>query len=230
MKYIFVITARSGSKGIQNKNILEVGGMSVLDYTLKAAFDASKIIESDIILSSDSEIILSYANKYEGVVKDLRPAHLSRDDSKSVDVVIDVINRYLDGEPDILNYHVVLLQPTSPLRTSNHIVESIKAFEILGKDTLISGYLDADALLNRIYTLGESEIVPKVATHNSGTPRQKQEKLFIRNGAIYIANYEYILKKNKLFSDNPAHFIMEKRSSLDLNDAYDLAILRCLLK
>jgi CMP-N,N'-diacetyllegionaminic acid synthase len=230
MKYIFIVTARSGSKGIPNKNILEVGGKSVLDYTLKAADEASKTIDAVIILSSDSGLILSYADKYEKVVKDLRPPHLARDDSKSVDVVIDAIDRYLDGKSDISNYSVVLLQPTSPLRTSDNIIESIRLFETSGKESLISGYLDGDGLLNKLYALGENEIVPQYATHNSGTPRQKIEKLFIRNGAIYIAEYKYILKSKRFFSDNPAHYIMEKRSSLDLNDSYDLDILRCLLK
>ena len=230
MKYIFIITARSGSKGIPNKNILEIGGRSILDYTLRAVSEFSKSPNNIVILTSDSDTILSYANKYENIKKEMRPAHLSNDESKSVDVVIDLLKKYVPNDSDISKYSVILLQPTSPLRTHQHIKEAIKSYEDSKKESLISGYLDKDGIFNRVYSYSSEEILPLSSDHNIGKPRQNINEVFVRNASIYIANCEFILESNKMFSSSPGYYIMDKRSSFDLNDLYDLEVLKCLIK
>ena len=230
MKYIFIVTARSGSKGIPHKNILQIGNKSVVDYTLEAVSEFSKSPNNIVILTSDSEVILSYANKYENIKKELRPSHLSNDDSKSVDVVIDLLKKYVPNDNDVSKHSVILLQPTSPLRTHHHIKEAIKSYEESKKESLISGYLDKDGLFNRVYSYSSKEILPLSSDHNIGKPRQHINEVFVRNAAIYIANCEFILDNNRMFSSSPGYYIMDKRSSFDLNDFYDLEVLKCLIK
>lgn len=225
---LLVVTARAGSKGIPNKNFIDIAGNPLIFYTLDVA---SKLLDQgivkDVILSTDSESIIDYAKEFENIIVDIRPMHLAQDDSKSIDVIIDLLKRYrVNGK----NWDfVVLLQPTSPLRTFDNVNQAIIFFTSLNANSLISGYLDQDSIYNKLYEIDGSQGIPISLTHNSGLPRKSLSNHFVRNAAIYITSSEYLFKENKIISNNPLLYVMSKRESLDLNDLYDLEVLRCLI-
>lgn len=109
-----VIPARGGSKGIPGKNIKDLYGQPLISYTIQAALDCKKI--DRVVVSTDSEKIAGVAKKYGADVPFLRPAALAMDTSKTIDAVIDVLERLQETYE-----YVVLLQPTSPLRTAEDI-------------------------------------------------------------------------------------------------------------
>ena len=122
-----VIPARGGSKGIPGKNIKDLYGQPLISYTIQAALDCKKI--DRVVVSTDSEEIAGVAKKYGADVPFLRPAALAMDTSKTIDAVIDVLERLQETYE-----YVVLLQPTSPLRTAEDIEKAIDKAVTSGKD------------------------------------------------------------------------------------------------
>ena len=120
-KIIAVIPARSGSKGLKDKNIKKLNGKPLIAYTIDAAKNAN--IFDKIIVSTDSEKYAEISREYGAQVPFLRSGKNSSDGANSWDVVKEVLMK-LDEKYDI----IVLLQPTSPLRTSENILESLKLF------------------------------------------------------------------------------------------------------
>jgi CMP-N,N'-diacetyllegionaminic acid synthase len=130
-KIIAIIPARSGSKGLKDKNIKELKGKPLIAYTIEAA-KKSEIFDR-IIVSTDSEKYAEISKKYEAEVPFLRSNENSGDKAGSWEVVKEVLSK-LDEKYDI----VILLQPTSPLRTSQNIKEAIDLFFEKNADTLFS--------------------------------------------------------------------------------------------
>ena len=123
MNILAIIPARGNSKSIKNKNLIKINGKSLIDYTIESS-KKSKIL-SRISVSSESKKILDHCkNKVETIT---RPKKLSKDNSKTIDVVNHCINHLKKTEgyiPDL----IVLLQPTSPFRNSKHIDNAINLF------------------------------------------------------------------------------------------------------
>ena len=122
MKKIAIITARSGSKGLPNKNILLLNGKPLICYTIDAALEAG--VFEKIIVSTDSEEYIDLLSHYP-IEFVRRSEELSGDTVSSFLVIEDVLKRYRDLVYD----YFVLLQPTSPLRTAQHILEACQKFE-----------------------------------------------------------------------------------------------------
>lgn len=130
MNTLAVITARSGSKGIKNKNIRQLNGKPLIAYTIESALQSHYIDE--VMVSTDSDVYADIAKKFGAVVPFLRSNRNSEDMSKSVDVLLEVLDEYEKREKYFDN--IVMLQPTSPLRTYKNLNE---AFDLFYKKMLI---------------------------------------------------------------------------------------------
>src|SRR5690606_27271515 len=119
-KFIAIIPARGGSKGIPDKNIVDVLGKPLIGYTIEAA-QQSKYLDC-LFVSTDSERIADVCGRFGISVKELRPSALATDEAKTIDVLRHVLRKFPVGSFD----YVVLLQPTQPLRTARHIDEAIE--------------------------------------------------------------------------------------------------------
>lgn len=219
--YLAVITARAGSKGIPNKNIIDVNGEPLLVHTFKAVQGIDNVLP---ILSTDSKQMAEIAEEHNISVPFMRPEELSTDMAPSVDVIRHAIDYY--KERDILFRAVITLQPTSPLRTKSHIKESIKLFEEHDSESLVSVYQSTDFNYTQVY---RASGVSGQCLSDTHTRRQDLDNTYIRNGAIYITTLDYLLSQNRIFSNNPLLYVMSKQDSLDLNTLDDLENLRNLL-
>ena len=135
VKYLSIIPARGGSKGIPNKNIVNIAGKPLIQYTIEAALN-SKSLHS-LIISTDDKKIAEVGKNCGVEIPFMRPAKLARDDTPAIDVVLHALDWLKENdsyEPDA----VVLLQPTSPLRTEKHIDEAIQLFVEENADTVVS--------------------------------------------------------------------------------------------
>lgn len=216
-KYIALIPARSGSKGIIDKNILPWGKTNLLVNTVNVAIE-SKIFDK-IIVSSDSE-------KYFEVVKSKkiqfhkREKKLAADNSKMIDVIKKVIKKF---QLNSKNNHLVLLQPTSPLRKTNHLIDAVELYEkncILNKISLFS--VSPPLNHSNTYRILENGFLnPK---KNQFTSRQKFSSEVVINGAIYIANTENILKNNSLSSYKIYPYFMNILDSIDIDSEEEYLI------
>jgi CMP-N,N'-diacetyllegionaminic acid synthase len=219
-KILAVIPARGGSKGVFRKNVKNIAGKPLIQWTIEAALE-SKYIDEIIVSTEDEEIAQISAN-LGAKVPFLRPPDLARDNSKTIDVINHLLvkleleyNKYFDI--------ILILQPTSPLRTSKHIDQAISFF-LLDKS--------ADSLVScvKVPHIFHPESLMKLSSNNylesyivnSNPPFRRQDKseLYARNGAaIYLTRREKI--SEFIFGGNLICFEMDEVDSIDIDTLED---------
>lgn len=217
-----LIPARGGSKGIPNKNLIDINGNPLIFYTIN---EALKVFDShSIYVSSDSDKILSYVKKF-GINTIKRPKSLSGDNSTSS----QVINHFIESIDEKGEYKIIYLQPTSPLRKAKHIKDSINVFESKKCNSLIS-VSKSNEYIDKTFTLTNGYIEPFLGISRYNEIRQDAIKTYYPNGAIYIFTSQSFLKNNKIPIDHVIPFIMRRVDSIDIDDNIDLEYVRIILK
>ena len=228
MKFLCIIPARCGSKGIPHKNIIDVDGKPLIQYTIEIAKqlkDNGQI--EDLIVSTDCKEVANISERLGVKVPFFRPENISGDSAKSVDYIIHALNFYeeINKKYDA----VIVLQPTSPLKTYNDIVGAIDIFNKYQNDSLISVYKEETINNLIMYYKDKDEAVPLSKDHNKGVRRQDHGAVYVRNGAIYITNVAYIKKRQNIISDVPLMYEMSKNNSINIDSYEDLEYVRNLL-
>lgn len=224
-KGLIIIPARGGSKGIKNKNIIDVCGKPLIFYTIDAALKAKKNgVVDEVIISTDSEKIADVSSRLGASVPFLRPKSISGDKAKSIDFMLHAID-YFEKKGIFYDY-LILLQPTSPLRNYDDIRGSVDVFLNNKGNSLISVCKEDRVDETELYYKKNDLGIPLSQKHNKGIRRQDLNDLFIRNAAIYITSTEYLKKERKIISDNPLLFEMPQKRSLDIDTKKDLEKLR----
>jgi CMP-N,N'-diacetyllegionaminic acid synthase len=213
-----IVLARKGSKGIPNKNFIKINSKKrLIDYTLLEA-KKSRLL-SKIALTTDDDRIINHSKKYklDFVIK--RKKKHSHDYAKSVDVVIDVLKQIKNYKVDL----IMLLQPTSPLRKSQHIDESIKLlYNQYNKfNSLVSVTLLEEPHPFKLKKIQKKFLVPFIKNANSEVPRQKLDRVYKLNGSIYLIK-KSILEYKKTFFDKTMPYIMDEKYSLNIDTINDL--------
>lgn len=212
-----MIPARGGSKGIKNKNIIDLCGKPLISYTIAAA-KKSRYIDS-VIVSTDSEKIAEIAVSCGANVPFLRPAALALDTSTTIAAVCHAIQTLKESGDryDVL----ILLQPTSPLRTKEDIDGALEKFEREGLSIAsVSKAKDSPILLRKL--TGESQMASLIGLPST-IRRQDMPPVYRINGSIYI-NEISSLSENTSFNDNICPYIMEESHSVDIDDYLDMEI------
>ena len=225
MKNLAIIPARSGSKGLKDKNIKLLKGKPLLAYTIEAARESG--LFDEIMVSTDSKEYADIAKQWGSNVPFLRNHELSNDTASSWDVVKEVIERYkeLGTEFDT----VALLQPTSPLRTSNDIIEGYKVMRekdanfVVGVCEMDHSPLWANTLPENLSM--ESFTRPEIAK----IPRQSIPTYYRINGALYIVKIDYLVKSSGIYENRSFASIMRKENSIDIDDQMDFTIAEVLI-
>lgn len=218
-RILALIPARGGSKGIKNKNVIDLCGHPLIFYSIDAA-RKSKYID-DVVVSTDSEMIASVSKECGAEIPFLRPDYLAQDTSGSTGVVIHAVNFLKDQgrEYDC----VVFLQPTQPLRDVNDIDGAIETFYKNNRKSLVSVCeVDNHPLLIRSIN---NNVLVHLLDLNSSVRRQDMPKYYCINGCIYINAIEDINEKLSQ-NDNVTPFIMVSSHSVDIDEYKDLDLAR----
>lgn len=218
-----LITARGGSKGLPRKNILECAGKPLIAWTIEAAKN-SKFL-SDFIVSTDCEEIANVAKKSGAKVPFLRPPELATDTATIKDVINHSVS-FFKNRGEIFDA-IVLLQATSPCRTSWHIDEAIKTFSshnCMKDTTLVSVYR---APQKTSWVLEEINNKIKFALGERIQQRQSLPKLYFPNGAIYIASFENF--DGEFYGENTIKYEMTEAESIDIDYLEDLEKAKAIL-
>lgn len=223
MKYLIIIPARGGSKGIPKKNIVPLKGSPLIHYTIDAALRVvSNRSDIHAIVSTDDVEIKKVALRSGIEVPFLRPQIISNDHSSSVDYILHAIEFYFQKNIDIEN--IIILQPTSPLRQATDIINAIDLFNNENTDSLISVY-EEHTLNNKItYKQDGKYGLPLDEAHNFGHRRQDDSTFLVRNGAIYITSVNWVKDSGKIVSNNPLIYLMPKYRSVNIDTHDDLFI------
>jgi len=221
-KIIAIIPARSGSKGLPDKNIKDLKGKPLIAYTIEAAVKSKCF--NKVFVSTDSEEYAKISKDFGAEVPFLRSNENSNDTAGSWIVCEEVLNK-LEEEFDM----VVLLQPTSPLRNAQHIQEAIDLFFLKNAEVVVSvtslphpiewcNQLPSDNSLKNF-------IPTKIRTKR----RQDLPKSYTMNGAIYIIKSELIKPDLNLCGENSYAYIMEEAQSVDIDSEFDFLKAQMLL-
>jgi CMP-N,N'-diacetyllegionaminic acid synthase len=211
-----IIPARGASKRLPDKNILDFAGKPLIAWTIDAALKSKCI--TNVIVSTDDARIASIAKKYGAKVPFLRPDSLSSDESTTIDVVVDLVSKLSEK----YNY-IALLQPTSPLRTSQHIDDS---FEQLGDKDAVVSVVKTEHPIEWCNTLSSNKNLDNFI---NGTVRNKRSQdlpeRYRINGAIYIVKTDVLLREETFLLEKGAvAYIMERDVSIDIDEKQDFII------
>ncbi|MGE4430278.1 MAG: acylneuraminate cytidylyltransferase [Sphingobium sp.] len=212
MSSIAIIPARGGSKGLPGKNIIDFHGKPLIHWTVWAALESGCF--DQVIVSTDSEHIAEAAVKSGATFPGLRPSHLATDDASTIDVIAHV----LEDHPAET---VAVLQPTSPLRTSQDITGCIDLFKQIGGRPVVSVSPAKPWLLKR----EETTCTP---VFDFATRRQDTE-FFAPNGAVYIFSRQY-LASGRVWWNDAALYVMPTERSIDIDTHADLIIAKALFQ
>lgn len=216
MKNIAIIPARSGSKGLKDKNIRLLNGQPLLKYSIDVAILSN--VFDEIMVSTDSCIYAEIAKAAGASVPILRSEANSGDKASSSDVIIEVLNYYkhLGKEFDTF----CLLQPTSPLRKAEDI---IKAYELFNRKNAkaVVGVCEVEHTPLWCNILNEDCSLENFLPVEAMGQRQSYKKYYRINGAMYIADIQQYLKNNNLYVKNSYAYIMERKRSVDIDTIDD---------
>ena len=208
---IAIIPARGGSKGLPGKNIKLLNGKPMIAYTIEAANKAKKIRR--VIVSTDSIEIAEIAKKYGAEVPFLRPAHLATDDALAVDNYIYTIER-INEEDNVKVDNVVILQPTSPLRTADDIDGAINLFESKNANSVIS-FCEENHPIKWHKNIDKKGRVVSIFEDTIAN-RQEEIPTYYPNGAVFVFKFSF-LKLKKYYSENSFAYIMDRSNSVDID-------------
>ena len=223
-KILAIIPARGGSKRLPHKNVLDLAGKPLVAWSIESAL-SSKYIDR-VILSSDDEEIIKVAKEWGCDVPFTRPKELAQDNSRSIDLVTHALNT-LEEEYD----DVILLQPTSPLRTSEDIDNAIEQF--YAKDaTSVIGVCEVEHSPLWSNTLDESLSMNNFLDDKYNNSRSQDLPIYYRiNGAFYMSRVASVLKEESFFvKENIYAFVMSQEHSVDIDTKLDFIIAEAVLK
>lgn len=209
-----VIIARGGSKGIPKKNIFHINGRPLISWTIRAALQSKCI--SKLVVSSDDISILKVSQELgcKDVIK--RPKILSGDDVPSSAVVLHALTLFPQYE------YVLLLQPTSPLRTAEDIDQAF--FSLLKSDSksCVSVCPSSESPYWTYSISNDGVLVNIIEPPENGHRRQNLPATFVLNGAIYIAKTDFLISNKSFFGPDTQAFIMPKNKSIDIDSIEDI--------
>lgn len=219
MKILGIIPARGGSKGVKKKNIRLLKDKPLIYWTLN---ECEKINdELDFIVSTDDEEIAEICSKYNFPVHSLRPDHLATDNALTLDVLTHELLEY-EKRMSVSFDYVLLLQPTCPMRKSDHIVDCINLIKKYSPDSVVSIKDVQGNHPNRMKIIDEGMLVNYVDTGiEDMRPRQSLPKVFIRNGAIYLTKAELIRENKTLVGEKCIPYLMDENDSINIDTELD---------
>lgn len=221
MKVLYLIPARGGSKGIPHKNIKLLNGKPLIQYSIEVARELTD--DADICLSTDDPQIKAVAEGLGLRVPFLRPDYLASDTAGTSDVIVHALNFYAN-QGKIYDV-VVLLQPTSPLRTVQNVKDCLEFYTpeydmvTTVKESSVSAVLcreNADGYLEQL--IGGSNI-----------RRQDAERLYEYNGAVYVINAKSVKEKGLGGFKKIKKCVMSEENSIDIDTMLDWKLVEYLL-
>ncbi|MCI8747884.1 MAG: acylneuraminate cytidylyltransferase family protein [Lachnospiraceae bacterium] len=227
MGNIAIIPARSGSKGLPDKNIIDLAGKPLMYYTIKAALNSGCFEE--VMVSTNSEKYAGIAHRFGANVPFLRSEEMSGDSASSWDTVREVLLNYEKAGKKYK--YVALLQPTSPLRDAEDIRNVFEFLSKTGANNAVT-VTETDHPVQWCFRLPVSGMMDEMAASQYNyMRRQELEKYYRENGAMYLVDASKIVKKDyNFYADKCAGYIMPREKSIDIDTKVDLIIAKTIIE
>ncbi|MBL7978412.1 MAG: acylneuraminate cytidylyltransferase family protein [Bacteroidetes Order II. Incertae sedis bacterium] len=217
MRYLGFITARAGSKGIPHKNMRLLNGKPLIQYTYEAALAAQSLAETH--LSSDYHEAMVLGEEMGIGVLYKRPEALASDHATSIEVMLYHFD-FMEAQGMALPDAVVLLQPTSPIRSEGLIDRCIKAFEQSGKESLVA----VSACIQHPYSTFTIQDGKNKFINPTPTRRQDYPPYYFITGSVYIATPAFLRQHRVFFNEDTALYETSEYEAIDIDTPFDLAL------
>lgn len=217
LQILAIIPARGGSRGIPHKNIRNFAGKPLIAHSIEVAIAAPSVHRT--VVSTDDVAIAESAKKYGAEVPFLRPAELAGDSSQVVDAVIHLLEslkRTEKYEPT----HVMLLQPTSPLRTSDDIEKAVALLRERNADSLVSVCRSE----NLLFTKGEDDVLHALTGQQSANRQEVPTCYRLDGSMIYLTQTEMLLAARSFLSGKLVGYEIERWRAVDLDEPQDFVL------
>ncbi len=217
MKVLAIIPARCDSKGFPNKNIAKLGGKTLLEIAIRVGLNCKFI--DDVYISTDCKEYEKIAIEAGAKSLGLRAEEFATDTAKSIDVVIDLLES-IEKEYD----YVVLLQPTSPVRTINDIENALNQLVARDADASVSMCKFEEPHPFKLKSINSNGYVePFLNNTTSEVARQSLPKVYALNGAIYVTKVDTILSEKTFFPEKTIPYVMGPGVNIDSELDYNFA-------
>lgn len=229
MRYLAVVPARGGSKGIPKKNIVPLCGKPLLGYTLEwmaRVQENEPQMQIDVVVSTDSDEIALVAKKYCNVEVVMRPRNISGDTASTEMALFHAIEA-MQAQKNVVYDAVLTLQPTSPFRREQTFINFIHQFEddIDKFDALLSLHetrtdywiLKDDGMYGRLHP-------------DASRRRQEREPMYIENSAYYVTKIKALYRTKSVLGTKVNGFLIDETEGLDINTPIDLAIAEAMME
>ncbi len=226
MKNLAIITARSGSKGLKDKNIRDFLGTPLIGRTIQMALESGCFDE--VHLSTDSMLYAEIARLYGASVPFLRSAETSTSEASSRSVVLEVLDKYEERGMRFDNF--MLLQPTSPLRTAEDIRAAYRLFHEKNASSVVA-VTECDHSPLWCNTLPEDGNLGSFLRPEAlNMPRQNLKTYYRINGAVYLCKVASFRTAGTMYTAEGFAYIMPKDRSIDIDDEADFIVAEALAK
>ncbi|MDC1398240.1 acylneuraminate cytidylyltransferase family protein [Octadecabacter sp.] len=225
MSHIAIIPARGGSKRLPKKNIKLFCGKPLITWSVDAAIESN--IFDEIVVSSDDDEILEIANCKDVLLRK-RSSELSTDSATTQDVVADAISWMKTSGVEVSTF--TILQPTSPLRRANHIIEAFQLFsEGINVDVVVS-VSECPQPLEFINELKADLSMENFVNKREIKRSQELTKAYRLNGSIIIANVLLNNAFHKFYSERSIAYVMDDIDGVDIDTLDDFRMAECIMK
>lgn len=225
MNILYIIPARGGSKGLPGKNIKLLAGKPMIAYSIEAALKSK--YQGTVFVSTDDTAIADAAKQFGAQVPLLRPAELATDSASTTDVIIHSLNYY--KQQQLIFDLIVVLQPTSPLRTSADIDAAIDALISKQAEAIVSVCENEHHPLWSNTLPDNGSMAQFIREDIKGKNRQQLPVHYRLNGAIYVSFVEAFLKNKGFVHSGTYAYIMPTERSVDVDHLIDFKLAELLL-
>ena len=223
-KFLAIIPARAGSKGVFEKNIQLIGNKPMIQFTIEAAL--ANFSAENVIVTSNDQKVLDITRQLGLIVPFKRPDELSTDTIGTADVIKHALHWY-KAEYKSLPKNIILLQPSSPFRDSNDIRLAVEKFNYSKRKTLISAtdpmQHPGDCILK-----SQNGHFKRLEIGKNNFHRQSYPEVLFIDGGIYISEVSHFLKTQDLIGDDPEVYKTEQYNAIDIDTPFDLELARAI--
>jgi N-acylneuraminate cytidylyltransferase len=218
-----IIPARGGSKGLPRKNLYQIDGETLIERAIRVAQDSGRV--DRVLVTTDDPEIYQIAKARAAAPPSLRPWHLARDNSRTIDAV-----HHLIGDAQVDRGYLLLLQVTSPLRTSADLVSLCERLEAYPEADAIASVVRHEAPHpNKIMKIDGPYLVSYLGTP-ANVPRQTLPVVYALNGAFYLTSLSVVMEQHTFIPERTLPFEMPPERSVNLDGPLDLLLLEAILK
>lgn len=217
-----IIPARRGSKGLPRKNTRPLSGKPLISWTVECAL-ASGVFD-EVVVTTDDPDVMDIVTQFDEVTMYRRPPNLAKDTVPGIDVVLDVLRNFPGFEFGLL------MQPTSPLRSTDDVIEIIRSAQRASALSAVS-VTQVQKPPNWMYHLEKQDgTLSKYEACKLVPDRHQQKSLFVLNGALYYFDTEWLLSKGSFIDLGTIGYEMPPERSIDIDTAFDFKLCELMLQ